>query len=311
MTHAHHEHPLNASRGTSRRLFLAMIITLLFVVGEAVAGFLSNSLVLLTDAAHNVTDVMALALSLYALRLTARPANSTKTFGYHRVGILVALVNSASLIIISLFIFYEAYQRIIDPQPVMSDLLILVAAAAFIVNAGTAWMVSRGSEGDLNLRSTFLHLAADAISTFAAILAGVIIKLTGWNLIDPLISVLIGGLIVWNGVGIVRESLWILMESTPSNLNVNSLVEDLKTISGVRGVHDLHVWSITRNMRALSAHVLVEDMPISATAGIQVNMKQVLLEKYHISHATMQLECPGCSDPVLFCDLNTETHRHD
>jgi cobalt-zinc-cadmium efflux system protein len=300
-----HRHTTQAA---TRRMALALVITLLFVVVEAGAGFVANSLALLTDAAHNLTDVIALALSWYAVRLTLRPANSGRTFGYHRAGILIALFNSTTLMLIALGIFYEAYQRLLNPPPVEGGLMTVVAALAFIVNLGTALLVKPGSDHDLNQRSAFIHLAGDALSTLGALVAGVLIMLTGWYALDPLVSALIGLLIVWNAWLIIRESVEILLEGTPRDIDVPAMVSDIRRIDGVRGVHDLHVWSITQNVRALSAHVLVDDEPISAGAGIQRRINAVLQQRYNITHATLQLECVGCEPDSLYCKLNSVNH---
>lgn len=302
-----HTHP-HTVQATTRRIALALFITLGFVIVEAVAGIIANSLALLTDAAHNLTDVIALALSRYAIRLTLRPAHSGKTFGYHRAGILIALFNSTTLILIALGIFYEAYQRLINPPEVEAGLMTVVAALAFLVNAGTALLVKQGSDHDLNQRSAFIHLAGDALSTLGALAAGILIMLTGWTALDPLVSVLIGALIVWNAWLIIRESVDILLDSTPRDIDIDAMVWDIRQIAGVRGVHDLHVWSITQNMRALSAHVLVDDEPISVGAGIQRQINEALQTRYNIAHATLQLECVGCEPDTLYCELNSINH---
>ena len=291
ITHTH-THYSNAGSLAVRRLAAALAITLAFVVIEALAGFYANSLALLTDAVHNLTDVIALALSWYALRLTARAAYSGRTYGYHRAGILIALVNSTTLAAISLGIFYEAYRRFLAPPTVEAGVLTVVATVAFLVNAGTAWLVRRGSENDLNLRSAFVHLAGDAISTFGAILAGLAIAFTGWQRLDPLVSVVIGLLILWNAWVIARESVDILLESTPRDVDMEAMVRDLRGAPGVRGLHDLHVWSITQNMRALSAHVLTDDISISTGAAIQSGLNELLAHKYHIAHATLRAPDP-------------------
>jgi cobalt-zinc-cadmium efflux system protein len=287
---------------------LALAITLGFVFIEAAAGLVANSLALLTDAAHNLTDVIALALSWYAVRLTLRPANSGKTFGYHRAGILIALFNSTTLVLIALGIFYEAYQRLLNPPEVAGGLMTVVAALAFVVNLGTALLVKPGSDRDLNQRSAFIHLAGDALSTLGALIAGVLIMLTGWMILDPLVSVFIGVLIVWNAWLIIRDSVEILLEGTPRDIDVEVMVKDIKQVPGVRGVHDLHVWSITQNMRALSAHVLVDDKPISVGAVVQRQLNELLHIRYNIAHATLQLECVGCEPDTLYCELNTLNH---
>ncbi|MBI3242734.1 MAG: cation transporter [Chloroflexi bacterium] len=307
---ANHSRSSEAASLTVKRLALALGVTLAFVFVEALAGIYANSLALLTDAGHNFTDVIALALSWHALRLAARPADAGKTFGYHRAGILIALFNSTTLALMTLWIFYEAYRRFIAPPQVEADILIVVAILAFIVNVGTALLVRRGSSGDLNLKSAYLHLAGDAVSTFGAILAGVAIRFTGWVFLDPLVSVFIGLLILRNAWGIVRESADILLEGTPHNLDMNAMVSDLKNVKGVRGVHDLHVWSITQAMRALSAHILTDDVLISTGAVIQRDLNELLNHKYGIAHAALQLECAGCEPDLLYCNLEKASHEH-
>ena len=290
-------------------MMLAMLITLMFVVFELVAGLRANSLALLTDAAHNLTDVLAIGLSWYALRLASRAAHSGRTYGYHRAGILAAFINSTTLALISVGIFYEAVQRINQPLIVEENTLIGVALIAFLVNTGTALLVRQGSRSDLNMRSAFVHLAGDAISTLGAIVAGIGIALTGWQWLDALASILIGGLILYNAWGIVRETVVILLEGTPRDVDMDDVVRDLMEVDGVRGVHDLHAWSITQNMRALSAHVVTDDIPISEGAQIQADIHEMLRQRYGIAHATLQLECAGCDPDVLYCDLEHAIHQ--
>lgn len=303
---AGHSHAGDLKHGTSNKLILSLAITLFFVIFEAVAGFWANSLALITDAAHNVTDVIALGLSWYALRLASKPASPSKTFGYHRAGILIAMINSTTLVIISLGIFYEAYHRFITPTKVESNILIGVGIVAFVVNAATAWLVKSGSENDLNLRSAFLHLMGDVVSTIGAVIAGIVIAFTGLNWLDPAVSVLIGILILVSGWVILRESLDILMEATPQDLNTDTIISKLMQVNGVKGVHDLHVWSITQEMRLLSAHILTDDIPLSAGASIQREINEILKQQYKIAHTTLQLESPeslGCEPDGLFCDM--------
>jgi cobalt-zinc-cadmium efflux system protein len=307
-----HDHTLttNPTRSTTRRLALSLSITLAFVVVEVLAGIFANSLALLTDAAHNVTDVLALALTWWALWVANKPAHSGKTYGYHRAGILVALVNSTTLALIALGIFYEAYKRFVNPPEVQADVLIWVGLAAVAVNLVTALLVRRGSEQDLNLRSAFLHLMGDVLSTVGAVIAGIVIRFTGLNWLDPLVSVLIGFLILWNAWGILRESLDILMESTPADIDVDRLVADLLTVEGVRGVHDLHVWSVTRSVRTLSAHIVTDDVTLRAGARIQGAIAHLLADKFQVRHATLQLECEDCVPADLYCDIVADNHVH-
>ncbi len=290
------------------RLALALFLTLGFVLVEAGAGFFANSLALLTDAAHNLTDVIALGLSWYAMRLTLQPSNSQKTYGYHRAGILVALVNSTTLVLISFGIFYEAYRRFLAPPVVKAPILIIVGLVAVAVNFVTAWLVRHGSDRDLNLRSAFVHLMADVLSTVGAVIAGVIIYFTGADWLDPLVSVLIGVLILYNAWGIVRETVEILLESTPRDLDMESMVREIKQVDGVLGVHDLHVWSLTQDLRSMSAHILTKDVSISSGAVIQSRVNELVSNRYHIAHATLQLECVDCEPDALYCDMNGVVH---
>lgn len=310
MTHGtSHSHLGEIAGKTTTRLALSLGLTLLFVGIEAAAGFLSNSLVLLTDAAHNLTDVLALGISWYAMHLTAQPANSRQTFGYHRAGILAALINSTTLVVISLGIFYEAWRRLLAPPEVRSDILVGVGLIALVVNLVTALLVKKGSEHDLNLRSAFIHLMGDVLSTLGAVAAGILIFFTDWNWLDPAVSFLIGLLILWSAWGILRETVDILLEATPRDVDMSSLVKEIVQIPGVLGVHDLHVWSISRGLRTMSAHLLVEDLPLSSGAGIQSQVGELLAHRFNIAHATLQLECAGCNPASLYCDIDS-LHTH-
>ena len=303
-THTHsHSHLQDAARQTTSRLSLSLVLTLAFVIIEAAAGYFADSLALLTDAAHNLTDVIALGLSWFAIRLTSQPANAHRTFGYHRAGILVALLNSTTLVLISIGIFYEAYHRFISPPDVQSGILIGVGLVAVVINLVTALLVHRGSESDLNLRSTFVHLMGDVISTVGAVIAGVIIYFTDANWLDPAVSVLIGFLILYNAWGILRETVDILLESTPRDLDIKKMVNDITAVDGVLGVHDLHVWSLTQNLRTMSAHILTEDISVSAGAAIQNRINELVYHRYNISHATLQLECVDCDPNSLYCRI--------
>ena len=305
-----HTHFGDLANQTTKRLALSLSLTAVFVFVEIIAGIFGNSLALLTDAAHNFTDVIALGLSWYALRIASKPANAGQTFGYHRVGILVALVNSTTLILIAFGIFYEAYHRFLAPPEVDSVILIGVGTLAFFINAGTAWLVQKGSEHDLNLRSTFLHLMGDVMSTLGAVIAGVIIYFTQWNWLDPLVSVLIGGFILWNAWSILKQSIHILLESTPENIDMKEMVEKLHTVDGVRSVHDLHVWSINENLRMLSAHVVTDDISMRECSLIQQDINELLEHGYNIQHATLQIECEGCGHGLLYCDFDERKHQH-
>ncbi|HJQ14575.1 MAG TPA: cation diffusion facilitator family transporter [Anaerolineales bacterium] len=307
--HPHtHSHLREASNQTTKRLSISLFLTLAFVVIEAGAGIFANSLALLTDAAHNLTDVIALGLTWFAVRVTSQPANAQKTYGYHRAGILVALLNSTTLVLISLGIFYEAYRRFMNPSEVDSGILIGVGLIAVVINLATALLIHRGSEHDLNLRSAFVHLMGDVLSTVGAVLAGVIIYFTNANWLDSFVSVLIGFLILYNAWGILRDAIDILLEATPRDVNIPAMVKDIAQVDGVLGIHDIHVWSLTQSLRTMSAHVLTEDVHISTGAEIQRQISELLTHRYNITHATLQLECVDCFPDSLYCDLNGHVH---
>jgi cobalt-zinc-cadmium efflux system protein len=308
MTHSH-SHLNETTSQNSSRLAWSLGLTLAFVFVEVAAGLLGNSLALLTDAAHNATDVIALALSWFAIRLALRPANPRRTFGYHRAGILVALANATTLVLIALGIFYEAYRRFLTPSEVKAGILVGVGIIAFVINLVTALLVRKGSENDLNMRSAFVHLMGDVLSTVGAVIAGIVIYFTRWNWLDPLVSILIGALILWNAWGILRETMNILLESTPQDVDVDEMVAAIMKVDGVLGVHDLHVWSITQSLRTMSAHIQTADVPISAGAQIQSEIGELLAHRYQIAHATLQLECPGCPSNRLYCDMCEETYQ--
>jgi cobalt-zinc-cadmium efflux system protein len=292
------------------RLALALALTAGFVVIETAGGLLANSLALLTDAAHNLTDVLALGLSWFAVGLSTRTANSRKTFGYHRAGILAALLNSTTLALVSLGVSYQALRRLLAPPPVQPDVLLGIGSLALVVNLITALLVKSHRESDLNRRATFLHLMGDVLSSLAAVLAGLLLYFTGANWLDPLAGLLIGGLILWNAWGMLRETLDILLESTPRDVDMNAMVRDILRVPGVLGVHDLHVWSITQGMRSMSAHILTGDLPISIGALVQRQINDLVAGRYHIAHATLQLECAGCEPDLLYCDMPEPAPLH-
>lgn len=310
MTSTHpHQHHSHVQEHRSNRLVLSLVITLAFVVLEVIGGYLANSLALLTDAAHNLTDVLTLALSWVAIRLALKPATSNHTYGFHRAGILIALVNASTLIVVSGFVGLEAYRRFREPLEVQSTLMSITSGIAFVVNLVTALLIRHGSQSDLNLRSAYLHLMGDVFSTLGALIAGIAIAFTGYNWLDPLVSLLIVVLILWNALKIVLETIQILLESAPRDVNVDQLAADLRDVPGVIDVHDLHVWSITAEMRSLSAHIVTDDISLSEGAVIQEKIGQLLRQRYAISHATLQLECKECQPALLYCDLNLSNSR--
>ena len=297
-SHAHdHSHGPGAhahSHGTGRVLQISLGVTAIYIALLVVAGIRAHSLALLSEAGHNLSDFLALLLSLVAVYLESRPPSATKTYGYRRAGVLAALVNSVSLVAVSGFIFYEAYRRLLHPEPVAAGLMIWVAAAGVAMNGVIALLLWR-SGGDVNIRSALLHEVGDTISTAAVILGGWIILATGHYWIDPALSFAIGALILWSSVGIVRETLNILLEGTPRGMSLDAVEQTVRAISGVSDVHDLHVWSIGSENHALSAHVKITDMPTSESDMILRQINEKLGRTFGIHHTTIQLEHVVCA----------------
>lgn len=288
-------------------------MTVVYIVLLVIAGVRAHSLALLSEAGHNLSDFLALILSLAAVFLQSRPPSSTKTYGYHRAGVLVALVNSASLVIVAFFIFYEAFRRLQHPEQVQAGLMIWVAAAGVVMNLAIAAMLF-STRQDVNIRSALLHEVGDTLSTAAVIAGGWAIMLTGQYWIDSALSFGIGALILWSAFGIVRETLNILLEGTPRGMKLETIELALRAVPGVNDVHDLHVWSIGSETHALSCHIAVADIPLSASERILREVKECLLRDFKIDHTTIQfehVECEvahGCVIPVP--DVEEHRHRH-
>ncbi|MBT4510724.1 MAG: cation transporter [Chloroflexi bacterium] len=303
-THTH-EHD-SSTRDNQKRLLIALSITAFMTVIEIIGGVLSNSLALLGDAAHMFTDTLALGLSLLALRLAQRPANSTKTYGYLRAEILAALTNGTILLLISAYIFYEAYQRLLEPPDVEGGLMLGVAVIGLIANLIGISVLHSGSRHNLNVKGAFLHMLGDALSSLGVIVAGIIILVTDWGYADPIISILIGLLILKGALGLVLESVHILLEAVPKHLDMDRISKEIRNIDGVKDVHDVHLWTITSGVYAMSAHLLIDDRLVSDCAGIVDKVNGTLEHEFGIGHTTFQLECEECSScPV--CQI--ENHR--
>jgi len=299
--HAHAGHHRN-ERAT-RILRFSLVVTLAYIVLLVVAGLRSHSLALLSEAGHNLSDFFALLLSLIAVYLQSRPPSATKTYGYHRAGVLAALANAGSLVAVSALIFYEAFKRLRNPQQVHAEVMIGVAAAGAVMNGVIAFLLYRTGR-DVNLRSAFLHEIGDTLSTAAVIAGGWAILATGQNWIDSALSFGIGALILWSGFGIVRETLNILLEGTPRGIKLERVEAAIREIDGVNDVHDLHVWNLGSETRALSCHISIADIPPSASERILRDVRGCLHTEFHIDHTTIQFEhavcevAHGCVIPV-------------
>jgi cobalt-zinc-cadmium efflux system protein len=290
---------------------VSLAVTAAYIVLLVVAGIRAHSLALLSEAGHNLTDFVALLLSLLAVYLHSRPPSATHTYGYHRAGVLAALVNSASLVVISFAIFYEAVRRIQHPQPVQAHLMMWVAAAGVLMNGAIAFMLYR-TDRDVNVRSALVHEIGDTLSTAAVIAGGWAILATGQYWIDPALSFGIGALILWSSFGIMRETLNILLEGTPRGLKLERVAAAICEIDGVNDVHDLHVWNLGSETSALSCHISIADIPPSASERILREVKERLHHDFRIDHTTIQFEnvvcevAHGCVIPVA----ESEEHHH-
>lgn len=304
-----HVHSHGADLRTSRVLQFSLLVTAAYIILLVIAGLRSHSLALLSEAGHNLTDFVALLLSLVAVYLHSRPPSATHTYGFHRAGVLAAMVNAATLVAIAVFIFYEAFRRIQHPQPVQAHIMMWVAAAGVAMNGAIAFMLHRSGR-DVNVRSALLHEIGDTLSTAAVIAGGWAILITGQSWIDSALSFAIGALILWSSVGIMRETLNILLEGTPRGLKLERVAAAICEVDGVNDVHDLHVWNLGSETSALSCHISIADIPPSASERILRDVKDCLHREFRIDHTTIQFEnvvcevAHGCVIPVA------EEHSH-
>jgi cobalt-zinc-cadmium efflux system protein len=300
-----HNHSVSVS---GNRLKYSIILSLVILIAEIVGGLLSNSLALLSDAGHVFADVIALSLSWYGVRQASKPANSRMTFGYHRIGVIVAIINALTILIIAAVIIYEAFTRLRQPPEVKSILMMVVALVGLAANILVILWLSKAQRSNINIRSAFWHAAGDALSSVAVIAGGLIIVLTGQNWVDPLVSIIIAVIILFAARSIFKEGFRVILEATPADVDIISMINTLKQIPGVKDVHDVHVWSITPELRAMNGHVLIEDISISQAAEIRAEIEKVVHGQYRIEHTTLQMECRGCKSNELFCDLNGCDH---
>jgi cobalt-zinc-cadmium efflux system protein len=292
--HLHQPHSHESTAGGQRSLVIALALTVIFMVAEAVGGYLANSLALLADAGHMLSDVAALGLSLFAIWFAQRPATPAKTYGYFRGEILAALVNGATLILISLWIIYEAYHRIVSPPEVKSGLMITVAFLGLVANIVSAWVLHRSHSENLNVRGAFLHIIGDILGSAGAIVAGVLIWRFHWYLADPIFSVLVSGLILQSSWRLVKEAVEVLLEGTPSHINIKLMQQELARVAGVESIHDLHVWTLTSGVHMMSCHAVItkEENP----ARVLQELSRITQDKFRIRHTTIQVEERGLVD---------------
>ena len=308
--HSHAGHSHARASDSRRKLTMVLVLTAIYMIAEAVGGWWTGSLALLADAGHMLTDVAALTLALTAAWFSSRPATSNKTFGYHRLEILAALVNGVALVVISILILYEAYQRWSVPPAVQGSVVIVVATGGLVINLLSAWILHGRHEIDLNMRGAWLHVLSDALGSLGAIIAGVLMWLYGWYAADPLFSALIGILIVFSSWRLIRESTNVLLEGTPAHINLAAVEDSILHTDGVSNVHDLHVWTITSGREALSAHV-IHAYEVSQPELLK-ELRAKLYERFGVDHLTIQMETPDFEDETFhFCHAGTACFRSE
>lgn len=304
--HSHH----HGHHSNKKSLFLSLCIITTFLIIEVIGGIMTNSLALLSDAGHMLSDSSALLFSLIALHFASRPASPTKTFGFYRFEILAALFNGVTLLLVSIYIFWEAYQRLLAPPEVASLPMIGIAVIGLLANIAAAFVLMRGDyKNNLNLRSAFLHVLGDMLGSVGAIVAGILMWLFGWYIADPIISIVVGLLIIVSAWRVTKESVNILMEGVPSSIDAEKVKAALHDISGVIATHDLHIWTLTSGFHSLSCHLLVEDgLPSYKILNESIKM---LEQKFHITHVTIQIEDSSVHHTELACQNQTKHHNHD
>lgn len=309
--HDHGSAEQPAQRVNSQPLKIALAITSVFLIAELVGGILTNSLALLADAGHMATDVAALALALFAIWLARRPATEARSFGFYRAEVLAALVNAATLVAVSMYIFWEAFRRIGEPPEVDSGPMLLVATVGLLANIAAAWVLMRGGghEHNLNTRGAYLHVLGDMLGSVGAIVAALVMLATGWYLADPILSAGIGLLILFSSWRLFRESVEVLLESTPKGIDTVAVRGAMTEVAGVEGVHDVHVWTVTSGLIAMSGHVeVVDQRPWHDVLG---DLNDVLRDRFGIAHITLQPEeADGRSGVFRGCSIDTESGRN-
>ena len=307
-SHSHHGHRHGRAEASRRRLMMVTFLTAVYMVAEGFGGWWTGSLALLADAGHMLADLAALTLALAAVWFGARAATPGKTFGYYRLEILAAFVNGVALVLIALFIFYEAYVRWLAPTPVRSGAMTVVAAGGLAINLVCARLLHSERHDDLNVRGAWLHIMGDALGSVGAIVAGVVITFSGWYGADPLISVVISVLIVWSAWHLIREATNVLLEGTPAHINLAAVEDAILETEGVSDVHDLHIWTITSGREALSAHVIHADS-ISQSILLK-ELRTKLHDRFGVDHLTLQMETLEFEDDTFhFCHAGTACFR--
>ncbi len=301
-----HNHGITSNSKIEKGLKLAIILTFIFFVVELIGGQISGSLSLLGDAGHMLRDVFALMLSLGAVSLARKLPSKTRTFGYHRIEVLAAFVNGLFLIIVSLWIFVEAFHRYVEPEPIESGIMFIVAVIGLAVNVIIAFAL-HGSE-DLNVRSAFIHVLTDLLSSVGVIIASVWIYFTGQTIVDPIIGFGIAILILASSIKIIKESIHILLEFTPKDIDFDEVVKDIQSVEGVDDVNNVHLWSLCSHINVIDAHIITSSASLKDVQAIKLNIKEKLL-KYNVRHATLEFECEACEECIGECLMDNKIKK--
>lgn len=311
MGHDHgHDHTHGANKKT---LLISFIIITGYMIVEAVGGFLTNSLALLSDAGHMLSDSISLGIALLAFTLGEKAANYSKTYGYKRFEILAAVLNGATLVFIAIYIFYEAFQRFQNPPEVASTGMLIIASIGLLVNIFVAWIMMRGGDvkENLNLRGAYLHVISDMLGSIGAIIAALLMMFFGWGWADPLASVIVAALVLRSGYYVMKSGLHVLMEGAPQNVDMDAVIQTIQNTKGIQSVHDLHVWSITSGLNALSCHAVVDDQMSIAESERLLHQIEHDLEHLNIHHMTIQLETSAHQhDNTILCKMKAESSGH-
>lgn len=315
MGHNHdHSHGHNHSHGANKKvLFISFMIITSYMVIEAIGGFLTNSLALLSDAGHMLSDSISLAIALLAFILGEKAANHRKTYGYKRFEILAAVLNGVTLILIAVFIFYEAIKRFANPPEIATSGMLIISIIGLLVNILVAWIMMRGgdTEDNLNMRGAYLHVLSDMLGSVGAIVAALLIMFLGWGWADPLASVIVAILVLKSGFNVTKASLHVLMEGTPQNVDVNEVIQTIKKTNGILSIHDLHIWTITSGLNALSCHAVVDNQLTIAESDHMLRKIEHDLEHLGIMHVTIQLETTAHQhDNSILCQIKNEPALH-
>jgi len=303
----HHHHHIDSS---GKRLIWTIFFNILITIAEFVGGIISGYLALIADAVHNLSDVAALILAWLGVKGSQIPATKRSTFGYKRIEVMTALISAVALVVIAVFILIEAYRRFIDPQPIKSPYIFMtVAIIGLLGNVASIWLLHSEKNSSLNMKTAFLHMLYDAISSIVVIIGGIIIILTDWYIIDVILTVAIALMIFWSSYLVIKEAVWILLEAVPDNIDFDKVHKAINNIPKVKNVHDLHIWSLSSKDIALSCHVIIDEKDLLTGPAIISDINHMLCEEFEIGHGTIQLETGDCERIDILCQINDQNRE--